>query len=45
MVELLPPHVELAKSRWRAPEEQPMPNYLDLVGRHNPREKKRKKKN
>ena len=43
MVELLPPHAELARAKWKPPEEEPMPDYLDLVGRHNPRHKKRKK--
>lgn len=43
MVEKLPPHVDIAKSRWRPPEDQPMPDYLSLVGRHNPRHKKKKK--
>lgn len=43
MVALLPPHAELARAKWKAPEEEPMPDYLDLVGRHNPRHRKRKK--
>ena len=43
MVERLPPHTELARSRWKPPEEQPMPDYLELVARHNPRHRKRKK--
>ncbi len=41
MVERLPPHAELARSRWKPPEEQPMPDYLTLVGRHNPRHRKK----
>jgi hypothetical protein len=44
MVESLEPHVETAKSNWTPPEEQPMPDYLSLVGRHNPRHKKKSKK-
>jgi hypothetical protein len=43
MVELLPPQAELARSTWKPLEEQPMPDYLALVDRHNPRHKKRKK--
>jgi hypothetical protein len=43
MVALLPPHAETARTTWRPPEEQPMPDYLELVGRHNPRHRKRKK--
>ncbi|HVJ93077.1 MAG TPA: hypothetical protein VM580_24925 [Labilithrix sp.] len=43
MVELLPPQTELARSKWQPLEEEPMPDYLDLVGRHNPRHRKRKK--
>lgn len=43
MVELLPPQAELARARWKPPEEEPMPDYLELVDRHNPRHKKRKK--
>lgn len=44
MVDRLPPQAALAREHWRPLEEQPMPDYLDLVGRHNPRDKKRKKK-
>ncbi len=43
MVELLPPHAELARASFRPPEEEPMPDYLELVDRHNPRHRKRKK--
>jgi len=43
MVELLPLHAELARSRWQPPEDELMPDYLDLVVRHNPRHRKRKK--
>lgn len=43
MADLLPAQAELARSHWKPPEEQPMPDYLELVGRHNPRHKKRKK--
>lgn len=41
MVELLGPYGEVARARWTPPEDQPMPDYLDLVGRHNPRHQKR----
>jgi hypothetical protein len=41
MIELLPPYVDLARTRWTPPAEQPMPDYLALVGRHNPRNKKK----
>lgn len=43
MVELLPPQADLARARWKPPEEEPMPNYLELVDRHNPRHRKRTK--
>ncbi|MBX3262607.1 MAG: hypothetical protein KIS78_15805 [Labilithrix sp.] len=43
MVELLPPQAELARAKWKPPEEEPMPDYIELVERHNPRHKKRKK--
>lgn len=43
MVELLRPYADLARTTWKPPEEEPMPDYLELVGRHNPRHKKRKK--
>ena len=42
MVERLPALVETAQSKWRAPEEEPMPDYLSLVTRHNPRHKKKR---
>jgi hypothetical protein len=42
MVDLLPPHAEIARSKWKPVEEQPMPDYLGLVDRHNPRHKKKK---
>lgn len=42
MVERLPEHAEVAASRHRPPAEQPMPDYLALVGRHNPRHKKKR---
>lgn len=42
MVGLLPAHAAVARERWKPPEEQPMPDYLSLVGRHNPRHKKKK---
>ena len=42
MVELLPPEAEIARTKWKPLDEQPMPDYLDLVERHNPRHKKKK---
>ena len=42
MVTQLPSFADLAKSRFKPPEEQPMPDYLELVGRHNTRIKKKK---
>jgi hypothetical protein len=42
MVASLPPHAALARERWRPPDEQPMPDYLALVERHNPRHKKKR---
>ncbi|MBX3230322.1 MAG: hypothetical protein KIT84_03695 [Labilithrix sp.] len=41
MVEELPEHADLARSRHRPVAEEPMPDYLELVGRHNPRHKKK----
>jgi hypothetical protein len=43
MVGLLPPYAETARKHWAPPEDTPMPDYLDLVGRHNPRHRKKKK--
>jgi hypothetical protein len=43
MVELLPTHAKIARERWKPPAEEPMPNYVELVGRHNPRHHKKKK--
>jgi len=43
MVEALPRHVQLARENWRPLEEQPMPDYLALVDRHNPRRRKKKR--
>ncbi len=42
MVERLPPQAALAREHSKPHEEQPMPDYLDLVDRHNPRHKKKK---
>lgn len=42
MVDLLPPHMDLARTKFRRPEDEPMPDYLALVGRHNPRHKKKR---
>jgi hypothetical protein len=43
MVEQLPKHGELAQTRFRPADEEPIPDYLDLVEKHNPRHKKKKK--
>jgi hypothetical protein len=40
MVQLLPPYAADARSRHVPVNEQPMPDYLELVGRHNPRHKR-----
>ena len=43
MVDLLPPQAEIARTKWTPiDEEEPMPDYLTLVERHNPRHKKKK---
>jgi len=44
MVERLPQYAEQARARWVPPPPEPMPDYLTLVQRHNPRDKKKKKK-
>jgi hypothetical protein len=46
MVDLLPPYAEKARATFveKKLEELPMPPYVDLVGHHNPRHKKKKKK-
>lgn len=44
MVERLPEHAKQARARFVPPSEVPMPDYLALVEKHNPRERKRKKK-
>jgi hypothetical protein len=44
MVERLPKYAKEARSRWVEPQEEPLPDYLALVARHNPRHKKMKKK-
>jgi hypothetical protein len=44
MVELLPPYAVLAREHWKPLEEQPMPQYIELVERHNPRHRKKRKK-
>lgn len=43
MVELLPPQAELARKKWKPLEDSPMPDYEELVGRHNPRHRKKKR--
>lgn len=44
MVLRLPDHAGQARARFVDQPEQTMPDYLTLVGKHNPRDKKRKKK-
>lgn len=42
MVELLPPQAELARATWTPlGADEPLPDYLALVGRHNPRQKRK----
>ena len=41
MVEQLPKHADLAQTRYRPADDEPMPDYLELVQRHNPRDKKK----
>lgn len=43
MVERLPAYAALARESYAPLEEQQLPDYLDMVGRHNPRQKKRRK--
>jgi hypothetical protein len=42
MVERLPAYAEQARERKRTLDEQPMPDYLALVEKHNPRHKKKR---
>jgi hypothetical protein len=42
MVDRLPPYAEQAKKHHRPVEEAPMPDYLALVNKHNPRRKKKR---
>jgi hypothetical protein len=42
MVDKLPPYAELAKNKFVEPTEAPMPDYLALVSKHNPRKKKKR---
>ena len=42
MVERLPAYAEQATKRYIAPSEAPMPDYLTLVNKHNPRKKKKR---
>ena len=44
MVERLPDHAPRAQAAWKPVSAEAMPDYLELVGRHNPRHKKAKKK-
>src|SRR5262249_21262619 len=44
MVARLPDHIALAREQFQPSDEEPMPDYLALVGRHNPRHLKKKKK-
>lgn len=41
MVERIPAYAEQASKRFVAPSDAPMPDYLALVNKHNPRRKKR----
>ncbi len=43
MVERLPKYVAEARAHWEPPHEEPMPDYLALVARHNPRHHKKKR--
>jgi hypothetical protein len=43
MVERLPAFTDLARTSYKAPDDESMPDYLALVERHNPRHKKKKK--
>lgn len=43
MVEALPALVPLAREHYRPLDERPMPDYLALVDRHNPRRRKKKR--
>lgn len=43
MVERLPAYADEARARWMPPREAPMPDYLALVARHNPRHHKKKR--
>jgi hypothetical protein len=42
MVERLPKYAEEARVRFVEPLDEPVPDYLGLVGRHNPRHKKKR---
>ena len=42
MVDRLPAYAEQAKLCWTPPEEAPMPDYLALVNKHNPRRKQKR---
>lgn len=44
MVTRLPAYADQARARFLPPSEQPMPDYLTLVEKHNPRHKKKKVK-
>jgi hypothetical protein len=44
MVERLPDHAARARAAWKPVAAEEMPDYLELVGRHNPRHKRAKKK-
>jgi hypothetical protein len=43
MVERLPKYADEARARFVEPQDEPVPDYLALVGRHNPRHKKKKR--
>jgi hypothetical protein len=42
MVERLPAYAEQASKRYVAPSDAPMPDYLALVNKHNPRRKNKR---
>jgi len=42
MVERLPKYATEARARFVEPQDEPVPDYLALVGRHNPRHKKKR---
>lgn len=43
MVDRLPKYADEARTRWVEPRDEAVPDYLALVGRHNPRHEKKKR--